>query len=283
MKKILFATDFSPIADNAFVYAVELAKHIKATITTIHAFQLPNISAIDLPKTLQRVYDEIEMNEFKSYQDSIPRLRQLEQAHGLQNGIVHHVLQEGETVDVIVNHANTEAYDYIVMGTKGTSGLKEIFLGSITEGVVTRSLKPVLAIPEEANFDGNINKIGFPTDYEEEEKLALKLVTDFARQFDAEVHVLHVDISNTDGLYDKMSAWKKDLNLGYDKVKFISLEGSDLEEALEKYSEEKQLDIIAMLQHKRSFFENIFSRNLTKEMVNHLEIPILSISEETLS
>lgn len=282
MKKILFATDFSPTADNAFIYAVELAKHINAELTTIHAYQRPDISAIDLPNTLRRVYDDLQMEEFENYRDSIPRLRQIETEHGLAESQVRHVLTEGETVKVIVNHAQQGGYDYIVMGTKGASGLKEIFLGTITEGVVEQSSVPVLAIPDEALFDGDLNKIGFTTDYQPAEKAVLLKVFDFAQLINAEVHVLHVDLANTSDLYDEMTAWKRDLPITYPKAKFITLEGDDLEDALEKYSEEKQLDLIAMLQHKRGFFASVFERNLAKEMVNHLEVPILSFSEKVM-
>lgn len=279
MKKILFATDFSSTADNAFVYAVELAKHINADITTIHAYQRPDISALNLPKTLRRVYDDLQMEEFEDYRDSIPRLRELEAQHGLPAERVNHVLTEGDTVEVIINHAKQGNYDLIIMGTKGETDLADIFLGTITEGVVEASSIPVLAIPDKSIFDGGFNKIGFTTDYQPEERIALQWVFELAQLLAAEVHVLHVDLSNTHDLYAEMEAWKKDLPTTYAHAKFITLEGDDLEEALEKYSAEKHLDMVAMLQHKRGFFASVFERNLAKEMINHLDVPILCIAE----
>ncbi|MEL6275916.1 MAG: universal stress protein, partial [Bacteroidota bacterium] len=43
MKKILFPTDFSPAATQAYIYALQLAKAIDASIVTLHAYQLPSI------------------------------------------------------------------------------------------------------------------------------------------------------------------------------------------------------------------------------------------------
>ena len=43
MKKILFSTDFSEVADNAFVYTLHLAKSMQAEIIVVHAFDAAKI------------------------------------------------------------------------------------------------------------------------------------------------------------------------------------------------------------------------------------------------
>jgi nucleotide-binding universal stress UspA family protein len=49
MKKILFPTDFSETSNNAFVYALQLAKNIDAEVVTLHVYELPVVDYINVP------------------------------------------------------------------------------------------------------------------------------------------------------------------------------------------------------------------------------------------
>ena len=86
MKKILFPTDFSAPANNAFVYALQLADKLNASITTLHAFSHPEIhierGGIH-PEALEHVYESIDMDEFENYRDSIPALRDIAEKENL--------------------------------------------------------------------------------------------------------------------------------------------------------------------------------------------------------
>ena len=44
MKKILFPTDFSETANNAFVYVLEMAKTFKAEVLVLHVYNLPIVT-----------------------------------------------------------------------------------------------------------------------------------------------------------------------------------------------------------------------------------------------
>jgi nucleotide-binding universal stress UspA family protein len=48
--------------------------------------------------------------------------------------------------DAIINYAETNRLDLIVMGTKGRTGLKKFFLGSAASGVVSHANCPVLVV-----------------------------------------------------------------------------------------------------------------------------------------
>ena len=41
MKRILFPTDFSEVATNAFIYALEFAKIVEGELVLLHTFELP--------------------------------------------------------------------------------------------------------------------------------------------------------------------------------------------------------------------------------------------------
>ena len=69
MKKILYPTDFSPTAENAYIFALQIADHLGASIITLHAFNRPDVSNFNLPDMLKEVYDSIDLDAFENYED----------------------------------------------------------------------------------------------------------------------------------------------------------------------------------------------------------------------
>jgi hypothetical protein len=53
----------------------------------------------------------------------------------------------GESISTIVSLGNGGKYDFITMGIKGASGMKEVFIGSVAGGVISRTTAPILVVP----------------------------------------------------------------------------------------------------------------------------------------
>ncbi|MCB0643618.1 MAG: universal stress protein [Phaeodactylibacter sp.] len=282
MKKILFPTDFSEAANHAFVYALNVAKRMGASITTLHTYQLPDINAVNLPHTLQEVYDSIDLEEFENYRDSVPALHRIATDNGLDQVPIEHVMEKGTTVPTILQTANAVGADMIIMGTTGASGLKEIFLGSVAGEVLEKANCTVLTIPHKAVFDGKIDKIALTTEFKDEEVKALRRVLDFAELFGGEVHCINVDTSHTHFYTKGMEKLKAEFS-DRKNIHFEVLEGEFIMDAVVQYLEDHQIDILAMVTHKRNFFQELFKFSMTKSMSYHSNIPILSIQAHTLS
>ena len=282
MKHILFPTDFSPAADNALVYALSMAKQLGASITAIHTYDLPKIrGAANLPETMKQVYDSIRLEEFKNFEDKIPRLSEIAAAHNLADVPIRHMIKQGDLVRTVILTAEEEKADIIVMGTEGASGFKEVFAGSHSGEVLENAYCPVLVVPEKARFDGIIDHIAVTTTYKEEEKLALRWVLDLASQFNAEVHCVNVDVAHTEFFTKRMEEWSKSFE-DAKSCSFHVLESSSVEEAIANFLEERQVDILAMLTHRRSFFEEMFNYSQTKKMAYHSKTPVLAIQAHVL-
>ena len=140
---------------------------------------------------------------------------------------------------------------------------------------------PVLVVPDSSTFDGKIDQIAFTTSYKEEEKKALKKLTEIAADFDAEIHCINVDVAHTSELTDQMAAFKADVQ-EYDKMTFEVLEGNDVKKAIFEYLAANPIDIIAMVTHKRNFFEELFNFRKTKKLAYHSKTPLLAIPAELL-
>ena len=68
---------------------------------------------------------------------------------------VHEVIEEGEAAAVICREAADRGADVIVVGSHGRTGVKRLFLGSVSERVVRHAPCPVLVIrPEEPSDAG---------------------------------------------------------------------------------------------------------------------------------
>ena len=281
MKKILFPTDFSEAANHAFIYALNFADRLNASIVTLHVFKLPDVRGAHLPHTLQEIYESIDLEEFENFKDSVPMLRQISEDHNMGHIPMENMMEKGETVETIIRTADQIGVDMIIMGTTGASGLKEIFVGSVAGEVLENANCPVLTVPNKAVFDGKIDKIAITTEFKDEEIKALNRVIEFSEVFGGEIHCVNVDTAHTHFYTQRMEKLKEQYK-DHDKVFFEVLEGEYIMEPITKFLDDQNIDILAMLTHKRTFFQELFKFSMTKSMAYHSKIPILSIQAHTL-
>ena len=278
MKKILFPTDFSKSAENAFLYALSLAGKINAEIILYHVYELPELGR-SLKTTTKEVYELMEMETLESFKSSVKELRELAGKCGFENIPLTHEMQEGEVISRVCKKAQNEKADYIVMGTQGATGLKEVFLGSIATGVIDESPIPVISVPEQANYTNPISTIAYLSNYKPEEMDAFKQVYDFASSLSASVMCVHYDgeEENENGDREK---WKAGLVEELKGVSYNVIVGENFEKALVAFSQEHKIDLLAVLPRKRNIFQRIFSKSVSKTIAHHLHVPLFSLPKK---
>lgn len=281
MKKILFPTDLSDAAERAFIYALHLASKLEAEIVTLHVYRKPDLKAATLPNTLSDFYATYDLDQFENYKDSIPVLRQLAEEHGFGHLNIFHALEEGIVVPTILKYIERDEIDLVVMGTSGAWGLKEILTGSVAGELLENAPVPVLAVPEGIQFDGSINQVAFCTSYKEEEKLALDKVIQLFAPFQANIHCLNVDLGHIE-FYTKGMEQFQEAFAQYTNLEFHVLEGTDINDAITAYMQERHIDLLAMVTHKRNFFQELFNYSHAKLMSYHSDTPVLSIPTHML-
>jgi nucleotide-binding universal stress UspA family protein len=141
VKKVLAPTDFSELSKAGIRYALELARDTSAEVIVYHAIDVgeewKEIRAEitpyhDMIEDNQRLLDKFLSEHFADCIDLV-EVRQL-----VEFGVSH---------KNIVDTAQRESVDLIVMSTHGRTGLDHIILGSVTEKVVARAHCPVLVVP----------------------------------------------------------------------------------------------------------------------------------------
>jgi len=274
MKKILFPTDFSDVSKNAFLYALRLAKNINAEIITLHVYDIPQINLIDVPVQLFEIYEVTELSQFENYKHHIPMLRAIAEKHHLEHVKISNVLVQGDLITNIVKISKDDQIDYVVMGTKGATGLASTFLGSVTTKVMNETKAVVLAIPENCKYQP-IKKILFTTQYRTEDIAILNKVLTLAKVFHSNIDCLYVKNEESEDTQSVVEVWKNFFSS--ESIDFHTIESSDVEGIILKFVEVHKINMLAMHIHHRGFFERLFHASLSKKLAFHSEIPILAI------
>ncbi|MCP2029750.1 nucleotide-binding universal stress UspA family protein [Flavobacterium sp. HSC-32F16] len=276
MKKILFPTDFSDAATNAFVHALEFAKIVKAELVLLHTFEIPVYDSQFFPENYASIYSSIELAKFEMFKDEIPKLRAIAAERKLDDIVIKHRLMDGDLIYNLKNAVEEDQIDFVIMGTTGSSDWTKFFTGSNTNSVISEVNVPVLCVPVDAKFK-KIKTIGFTTRYREKDKEELKKVLKIAKKTDAKVKSLYVKSSNTDVSETTIKEWEREF--ANENVEFLVLPSDEVKETILDFILFKDIDIVTTITHKRSFFESIFDSSFSQKITKEVSIPVLIMHE----
>ena len=278
MKKILFPTDFSSKSENAFLYALKIAKKFGASITTIHTYNVPVLTSDASIGTsmYEAMAEGREEFEFSEYQAFAKKLHKIVENEGVTNVEINHIMEQGFAVDEILDFSKTENTDLIVTGTSGARGLKEILWGSNSGTIVENAKCDVLVVPESATYKP-IKKIAYAANLEKVEEDAIFDLLEYVSLFDAELHIVHVSYLDEAWTKAKLKQFQ-DMSWLENRLKdvhFDIVEGDNVVKSLELYTQENDIDLLAMFTQKRSLIQKLFVKSYTKTLAYHTEIPLL--------
>lgn len=282
MKNILFPTDFSETAENAFVYALHLAKSLNANLHVLHTFEIPIVTSLGVenPQVVQQVFQNVELTQFEKYKDEAAKLRIIANELNLGDVNLTFLFQEGDLIFNILEAIKKENIYMVVMGTTGISGFERKFFGSNTVNAIKTIDIPILAIPYFAKFNG-INKIGFTTIFKDSDKEPLADVLELAEEFDAKVRCFHVAKDINDVTIELNTRdWKR--NYHSDRLKFIvePLGEQTIEEHISDFVKDYNISVLAIVKRNQTFFERLFGSSLSQKLAAKPEVPLLIIKEE---
>lgn len=148
IRKILVALDGSQSANNALEYALDLAeKYASAVVllTVVEPVIVPKISRVAVPPVPKEVVDKYKKGLKAGHQKILSKaLKKVQETKGDLD--VSTELVEGKPSEKIVEVAREGDLDIIVMGSRGLGGIKEVFLGSVSDRVADQAPCPVLVV-----------------------------------------------------------------------------------------------------------------------------------------
>lgn len=275
MKKILFPTDFSKTAANAFAYALRLADNYKAEIITLHAYQLPKGNYLDYYDYMTGAMEVLDLEAFENYKSHIPVLKKIAEEQNLSHVPVSHVLDNNDLIVSVRSIIKKDKIDYVVMGSKGATNAEALFIGSFAEKVIRKAKIPVFLVPEKAAYKP-IKKIVFATQFHSGDISILEELLKLAGNLNAFIDCVYVkkpneDIKNNQG-YQAFNDYFFDNN-----ASTRIIEGADVEEALADYISNHNIDLLVMPLKHKGFFLKLFTISVSRRMAFHSLIPILTI------
>ncbi len=267
MRKILVPTDFSKAADKALDWAIELAHQYGSTICLLHIYQVPAPAGYVLS-----VEGAIRGGAEK---DMATRLQYTSDKLG-RGGVVETKIHKGYTVPFITDIAERNEFDLIVMGMKGTSALREVFLGSMAKGVLQSTKVPLLVVPLDVAIQP-IKKIVFAVDDEgiSSHKVVWPL-TKIAKSNQANIMVYHLDRGEKDSGIDPTI----DLFLeGIETTYHIETEEGKIHDSISHFVEANAADMLCLIRREKGFFARIFHPSTTRKEIFRCEVPLLILHE----
>jgi len=140
--KILVCVDLSDSTEEILKIIEKLCRPLNAKIWLLH-------NAMPEPETIEFKVDPIEARESlaKIFHHQHRQIQELAERFRKSGVDATALLVHGKTVDTILTEASDLDIDVIVVGSHGHGAMYQLLVGSISEGVLQRSSKPVLVIP----------------------------------------------------------------------------------------------------------------------------------------
>ncbi len=277
MKNILLPTDFSDNSKNAIRYAIQLLENDQCTFYLFNAYTpvVYDLTYVLLSPAQFGIRDPIRA----ASQEGLDELTtEILEEFGANPNHKFETIARFETLIAGIKELIVERnIDLVVMGTKGATGAKKILFGSNTVQVFKEIKVPVLAIP--SNFDYVTPKeILFPTDLEVDYKsVQLHVLKEIAKWHTSKINVMHVNTGY--GLSEAQEGNKMLLPTLFKEIayEFHDMEDMEIPAAINKFQEEHPVDMLAMINNKQSFFENLFFKDTINQIGFYLNIPFLVI------
>ncbi len=276
-KTILFPTDFSEVAHNAFQYALELADGLSARIVLLHVNFETNLKSEWVPEEfIQALRDEKTEKAMKFFHE-YQREAQLTAGKSIE---VSPMIAKGHAADEIIRISQRDDIGLIIMGTLGAESLAEKIMGSVTAKVIEGAKCPVLAVPAEARYRP-IRHLMFATAFEAQDSEVIRQLLVFAQLFDATLSCSHIRTQK--GEWDKVDIQTfeeiYELELKDDRLRFYLSNDVDIIHGLNRFVEDHKVDIVVMLNHRHHFLDRMLRESHTREMALHSSVPVLALHD----
>jgi nucleotide-binding universal stress UspA family protein len=276
MKTILVPTDFSPQAENAMDFAIQMSKMGLSSVMLLNVIEHPTSDTFNTMGIVQSGYNPMEnLYILKMMESAKAKMEAIMANPDYKEVKVKYKILIGNPYKEISREIAEMAADIVVMGTEGTTGFTESLMGSNVERVVRNANCPVISVKDKATVK-KIKDIAFASDFVDVDKDLIKNLKYLQSFFDAKLRLVRINTPNSftssrhdDGL---MKAFVKDFDIkNYTtEVYNASLE----EEGIIYYADDINADMIAIGTHGRTGLIGLISGSIAEDIANHASRPV---------
>jgi len=267
--KILSTTDFSNASINSIHYILKHLEHASSggELEILHCMDFANRS--DVFEAVQEILEEKAQNDMDVL---VTLLRRSYPEIVIKSSVV---LVSSKAY--ICDYAKSIGADLIVTGTTGLTRVKNITVGSVTEFIANNSKIPVLTIPHNVEYKPiqNIMLAVGKTDVKSTNGIALlKSVIESYKSKLELVHVLKKEQYDVE-IGETIKRQLKDIQYDYQ----IKAYDRKISYSINNYAKENDIDLIAIIHKKRSWFSNLFHHSILREELFSVNKPFLILPD----
>lgn len=275
MKKILIPVDFSDVSKFGIDIAKKIAKTSNVELHLLNIISLP--SHILLDKNGELVEDgEMDIQALKLLKiEAELKMRNL--LDSLADYEVKSCICFGHLNEETIKYAKNNTIDLIVMGTRGSTGIKEYITGSNAEYVAMHATAPVFTVKCDRS-EMQIKSLVFTNSFKSEITTFPEIIKNIQEAFNAEIHLLRVNTPNTFMSDDEVLVNMKKFVDKYKliDVKYAVINDKEVESGIEKYCLFNNVDVISIGSRQRTGVNKLINGCISADLVNHVFKPIIT-------
>ncbi len=271
-KKIVVGVDFSDCSLNALEHAVIIARKAKSGITMVWANHL------DYSKEIFSVEPDNLRAEVQSRFDALVKKYSPQLATGAE---IDYRMEKGKVYKVICHVAKEVDAFLLVVGTHGSSGFEEFWIGSNANRIVSVSKLPIITIRAGVDSNKNLKTIVMPLDSTKITRQKLPITALLAKYFDAEIHILGVYTSTVDNIRYRIKNYvsQSEIYLKENGIRYriVYLDAGNITDTVLDYAKKVNANLISIMTEQETTTANLWLGPYAAQMVNHSPIPVLSV------
>ncbi len=276
-KKILVPTDFSETAKISLEHVKWLASTFSSEVTLLHVGEITPAAnifpSLYIPENdLNAEYSDLALRKLAEWKTEL-------EEKGISKINIEYA--DGNVAETISKYAVENEIDIIVMGTHGSKGLSEFFIGSNAFKLVNLVDLPVLTI-NNRNTYSPYKKIVAPLDDSRFSRAKFPYIAELALKIGSEVDIITPNVSDA-GVnhaisicYDQVSSFLKSKNVIHHHK---SIEGNLAHEVI-KYAEYAKADLIVIMSETETTISQVLLGSMAQQVVNHSVVPVITLHPE---
>jgi len=283
IQNILLATDFSASSQAALQYAALVTERFNAHLVVAHV--ISESAFKDVPTAI------LADAKNRTIVETRRRLEQLRES--LNDFEAEFILEEGPVADKLLLLAESKSVDFLIVGTRGHSGIKRLLLGSVAEKLSRQARCPVLVVPDSAvpykSEVSTLRRFLCPTNFSPRSVTAIKQALEFAKSFSAQLILLHVveepalnradRIALRTAVEERLSGFSSRLSAnGPSYEAELVVEFGSPAEIIVKVAAERDADLIALSIQRAKAAVAHLAPEITYSVVQQADRPVLTIA-----
>lgn len=270
IKRILIPIDFSLDAANALWHADRFAHLHEADLYFLNVVPVENQMGVSISAS-EAGYTQADTGEAATELRSFVRSI-------LKRSIPddHFLVANGPVVERIVDIAEQNKIDLLVMGTRGSGRTSPAWVGSTTADLLERAPCHLLVVPEKANRS-ELNKVLCATDLKESDPYRIWKAANILKAFAPKISCVHVHSAHNGTFHISMDELKSFLTVTVPTIdiSFYEIVGITAWDSLNDFCMHNHTDLLVVFKPLDGLLKTLLHRSVSRSLLLQTTVPLM--------